>query len=364
MEVLQMKKKNAILTFHEAPNYGAILQAYALQKAASQFDPDIEIIDYRADFIKKNYSPYRIKNGYLKSLLRILLYSSNEKKHNHLFEQYRLKYLNLSKEQVYTQAELKDLCTQYGNILCGSDQIWNTAITEGDLSYFLPFPLVDTKKNSYAASMGNLEIEKNKSIKDYLMDFENVAVREKDTAEKLNRLYSIPAKAYVDPTLLLSKDQWNNFAEEKISISEPYILIYTVKQPKKLIEEALELGKQKGLKVIQITNRKQNKGVISMKYQSPCQFVSLFREASYVFTNSFHGSVFSIIYQKKFVVELEALDGSVNNRTESLFKDLEIPLEFVKNVENIDCRIHWENIEKKLVDRKEQSLSFLREILT
>ncbi|MBC9722801.1 MAG: polysaccharide pyruvyl transferase family protein [Lactobacillus sp.] len=358
-----MKKKNAILTFQGAPNYGAFLQAYALQTAASQFDPAIEIIDYRAKFTKKHYDPYRIKNGYFKSLLRIILYSSKERKRNNVFESYRLKYLNLTPEKVCTQVDLQNLCMNFTNIICGSDQIWNMTVTDGDLSYFLPFPLMETTKNSYAASMGNQEVEKVDEIKNYLLDFENIGVREKDAAERLQKVLPIPVTATIDPTLLLSKQQWDDFAKEKVATNESYILVYTVKQPKNLIKEAVKLGKKKGLKVIQITERKKKNGIVSVQNQSPCQFVSYFREASYVFTNSFHGSVFSLIYQKQFAIELDSLDGSRNNRTESLYKDLGIQLNFREELKDIDRQIDWKNIKEKLDKRREQSRLFLLEIL-
>ena len=357
-----MKKKNAILTFHSAPNYGAFLQAYALQCAVTEIDPNVEIIDYQPDFLRKNYSPYRIKGNLMKSLLRILLFSMRDRKKIKVFQSNISNYLKLSHESIRDEADLELVVNRYKNIICGSDQIWNTETTDQNYNYFLPFDLEETTKNSYAASFGNLDFENDPKIMAYTDDFEHLSLRESNSAMKLEICSNNYVRSHVDPTLLLTAKQWNSFANKDRFVSERYVLIYTVKQPKDLIDKAIAFAEEKGLKIIQLANRKKDSRIDYVMNPSPSEFLSYFRDADYIFTNSFHGSVFSLLFEKPYAIELLAADGCLNSRCQSLFADLGISLDFDRDVLEMDRDIDWREIHEEILKGRMRGLAYLSRI--
>src|SRR5699024_5747958 len=148
--------------------------------------------------------------------------------------------------------------------------------------------------------------------------FNYVSCRELEDMETLNVKFNLKAENHVDPTLLLTDSVWNFLADPNRKFKEEYILIYTVKQPKNLLNEAKKIAKEKGMKIVQLRNRQFDREINYVSNPSVGAFLSLFRDASYILTNSFHGTAFSIIYKKNFLVEFEAEDGSVNTRSKSL----------------------------------------------
>ncbi|EGO6036429.1 polysaccharide pyruvyl transferase family protein, partial [Enterococcus faecalis] len=231
----------------------------------------------------------------------------------------------------------------------------NSEITNYDNSYFLPFNLDNTKKCSYAASFGNENINYQSECLTYLKDFKYISVREKQSAEKINSVCSFNAKTHVDPTLLLRKDEWNQLASNRV-VDKPYLLIYVVKQPKELIDYAINFAKKNNLEIIQLSDIKKRREIKYVKNVNPSEFLMYFRDASYIFTNSFHGTVFSIIFQKEYFIELISLDGSTNTRSQSLLKELDL------EVSSINKKINWSEIEKRVANQREESINYLKEI--
>lgn len=354
--------KIGILTFHDAANYGAFLQAYALQTALTNLRIDSEIIDYKANFIRNTYSPYKLSGNKVKAIIKIVLFSGDAKKRNKIFNDYANRYLNLSKTIKDSKEDLQMQCSNYHTIICGSDQIWNLNLTKNNDSYYLPFTLGDTIKASYAGSFGDMKLSDTSNTTRYLKDFKYVSCREVEATDELNNLYNINSTSHIDPTLLLSSSQW-----DELSVScqhkEPYVLIYTVKRDLNLVSEAVSFAKEKGLKLIQISNIRRNKDIHYLANQSPGEFLNLFKNADFIFTNSFHGTVFSIIYKKNFLVEKIAQDKSLNKRVISLLNILNIPDHILENgVEKIYDHLDWDNIFKIIASEKAKSLNYLSNI--
>lgn len=363
-----MIKKVGILTFHDAANYGAFLQAYALQEYLKKIsDNQIEVVNYKAEFIKKSYSLFSKSSGgnLLKSILKNTLYFNKNIRRNKTFSYYVNKYLSLSKSTPVSKSELLLELTHYDVIISGSDQIWNLDLTNNDVSYFLPYPKNKKYvKASYAGSFGNLSIKNNEEIVSYLREMDFISCREQFSKNELTNLYQLEAENHVDPTLLLNEKEWNKIGNKERIVEEEYILLYTVKQPSNLYEKAVLIAKEKGLKIVQIKDKGYNKDVHYLSNQSPGEYVSLFRDATYILTNSFHGTVFSIINKKNFLVELKAKDLSINTRSESLLNLLGLSERTLENgIEYLDSSIEWNNVDKLLLDQQRKSSEYLIKVM-
>lgn len=359
-----MAKKVGIVTFHHALSYGAVLQAYALQNFLFDLGCDNEIVNYRCKFIENNTKLFNYKKGKsLKEYASAVYFHRNvtkNKKNSYLFGK------KFFKQSVpYTRENISKSSDQYDMFIAGSDQVWSPTCVGCDPTYFLDFAKPE-QKYSYAASFGTNKIPDNR-INDYksmLKDFQSFSVREKSGQTLVNDLAGKDAIVNIDPTLLLEKERWDKI-EEKV-IDEPYIFLFTVLKPKKLISYALNLAKEKGLKVYYL-NKRHNIKDPNLEYLDPItadKFIGLIKNAEYVCTNSFHGNSFSIIYNKNFVVETETTSKE-NIRSKELMQELGLENRILSqdHTPNIDIDTDWGNVEKILSEKRKKSESYLRTII-
>ncbi len=282
--------KIGILTFHNADNYGAVLQCYALQEKLKELYPDDEVfvIDYKCPKIFNYYLP----NISIKKPWNILTYSKTKKKIR-TFQQFREKKFNLGTDDL----------SQYDVIYYGSDQIWSSVLTDNDLIYF--GKCYSGKKIAYAASDGG-EINLTAEAKELLKTFSKISCREKSLTEKLiNAQLNVPIETVCDPVFLLSKEQWLKMAE--LPKEKDYVLTYKIRENLSFDSEAEKLGQRLGKQVIQIVYVKSLRKLFyrGQKYVEGIsieQFVGYFANADFVLTTSFHGTAFSIIFNRPFYV--------------------------------------------------------------
>lgn len=364
--------KIGILTFHMAHNYGAMLQAYALCEKLNQMDLQCEVIDYRIPAIynwhrKDNFTSLVSKNGSiigsLKYIKRILTRYYTKDKRWYNFHKFMVEDIKLSKDTYEDIGELKNL--NYDTYICGSDQIWNTEHSGGIKSgYFLDFAPSSSKKIAYAASKGNPKIadEEKEAFKSLLSEFYAIGAREQGLVTSLKEIGLKDAQLVLDPTLLLKKDDWS-----KIAICrdyKDYILVYKIKDHSELYECARKVSRETGYKIIEISyNRTEGADdIIQLQDCGPREFLGLFSNASYVVTNSFHGTCFSIIFNKKF---LSVPYLGLQDRMESLLQLLDLEDRKVKDLENINLNkdIDYDKVNELLNIEREKSIKFLRENL-
>ncbi len=304
--------KIGILTYHNVVNYGAVLQAYALQQFLSNKGYDAEIIDYQNDYFKKFYSPFYITKPYLRKTLYMLYAFRQKSIRLKKFAEFRNKFLVQSSEQ-YIPSNISNIDSKYDCIIVGSDQVWNLVLSDGDENYFIPFAH-NAKKVSYAASIGmkNIPEKYDKLFGTLVNGFDVISVREKSAAELLTKYTDKPVSVNNDPVLLLSKQEWGKLDDIKNRVLDgDYILVYKINKDDSY-KYAGELSKTTNMPVIVIKPDKTcNIDCTKVKCASPDQFVSLFYNARYVITDSFHGTVFSIIFEKQFVY---VPDTSADNR--------------------------------------------------
>lgn len=314
------------VTFHANSNYGAKLQAFALAKFLNnQKDIDCEVLNYnypRSDaswklFPKPKSFRDLLKNIYLALHVRYVI--EIKKKHRKLRD-FVAQNLPVSKE-VYYRSKLLQNVPLADAFVCGSDQIWNLSRTR-DSTFFLDFVKKGTaKKISYAASISepwtkdDIEI-----VKPWLNEFDGLSIREEGNLPQLREI--LPAKKPIvvcDPVFLLSKHEWDTFSSTQLCPQEPYIFCYFIGVDSLVMDTVAKVRKICGYKLVYLKiNSKDHfhsdKTIIAA---NPKDFVGLIKNASFVVTNSFHASSFSLIFKKDFVCIPRKKD---NERILSLMK--------------------------------------------
>lgn len=292
------------VTFFKEYNCGAVLQAYALSRYLGSIGNGVEILNYDPFYESEKKTIHNAKD-FLLVPYRIL------RERN--FKSFRDKYLSLSKE-VFSKQDLEDLedCDLY---ITGSDQVWNPHLTHGyDDIFFLNFD-TSAAKMSYSASYGRDDISEEYigRVKEYTKEYCAVSVRENNLKECLEKV-GVRAQYTVDPVFLLDADHYRSIS--KRCSDDRYLLIYTKSQTDDIWEFARRIAEKLNLKIIDTSKIQKMKGVDKVRpLINPPDFLGLIDGADIVLTNSFHGTAFSIIFNKNFYC-LSA--GKANVRLESL----------------------------------------------
>lgn len=356
--------KIGILTFQTTNNYGAILQSYALQKVLKDHGHQPEIIDYRCEYIAK---PYRLENlkkkglaGYLFSLIGYLCYLPRTKRSN----QFR-KHMQYSKS--YFAKTIQEADGEYDMYIVGSDQVWNHKLTNADMHYLLDFVKDDKRKFSYAASIGVSEINGTlaKCYQGLLKKFHMMSVREKQGAEIVYNLTGREAQVVLDPSLLLPEKEWIKVAKMP-QIKGDYILVYQLGISKKLVSFVEKLSKQTGLRVIYIPFPLG--GAIKCTcqwYIGPAEWLGLFYKASYIVTDSFHGTAFSILFNKQFYTEASGQHKGVGSRLFHLLSMFQLTDRLLDSdtVFDVKNQVDFDFANKILEEERKKSVGFLEAAL-
>ena len=288
--------KVGILTFHRALNYGAVLQCYALQETLKRLGHDVDIIDYRPNYIEKYrkiYSWYSIshrqglKNKFKEVLVRTLLARKiimARKAFNSFLSE------NLS---VTRYKSMDEWDSKYDAIIIGSDQVWSPTIGDGfDVVFWGTFPHTKTRLVSYAASIGGHNVIDHTMWSDLcnmVDNFDKVSVREDWFAKQLSAKINRDIPTVLDPTLLADASIYYNILEEPIYNN--YLLLFLIVEDSCALRFAKEVAQEKGLKIIQIKAikefEKRDDVVVDLYSISPKAFLGYFAKADFVVTNSF-----------------------------------------------------------------------------
>ena len=294
-------KPIGILTFHRASNYGAVLQAYALQKVISERGHKAVIVDYRCPAVEEGHRPWGLfrRHRFPIVLLRCLVAIRKDI----LFGTFRKNRLDLSVPM--RAEELEKERDNYSLFISGSDQVWNNVFSGMDPAYMLTF--ADEKQRySYACSFGfdSFPEGTGELYREWLSGMQCVSVRENRAADLAEEI-GYEARVDLDPTLLLSRDKWEELMTPA-EVTKPYIFVYTVNPPVHLLDYARELSRKTGAGILYLNNQyKDNRDIKRVRYKTPEEYVGLIAGAEYVLTNSFHGTAFAVLFKKKLKVELE-----------------------------------------------------------
>lgn len=369
------KDKIAILTFKENNNYGAFLQAFSLQHVLEERGFDVEVIDYVRKLTIENSKLLKFwpKYSFKTMVSSIISYRRNlilDRKGNEVHDK-----LNLTKKKYYSNEELRFDQENWDNFVVGSDQVWNYVNSNFDPAFFLDFVENNSKKNSYAASFGSGKIpnefpkkienknnDKNfkEAYKNYLSSFSNISVREKSGKNIIDGLLEKDVKVVLDPTLLITKEEWEVIVDHKPS-DDKYILVYSIDNKKQMFAQAKKLSKELNLPIKQVFATPKSKlyGVKNVN-ANPFEWIQVFNNASYVITDSFHGTAFSINLAKPFKVFYHE-GKNTYSRIDNLLEI--VGLENQKMTNNSDVSkiedIDYTSVRKKLDEERKKSYAFI-----
>lgn len=361
--------KVAIITFHRAINYGAVLQAYALQEAIRKKGHDCIILNYFCPTMEAYTAPFNMfeKEPNIKNYIIAGIKTPFRLIRKIRFYNFSKKYMRLSKPI----KNLHEMDFDYDCFITGSDQVWNDYLTGNDMSYFLDFVNLDNKKMSYAACFGYelLPEELKKNYKMYLSKFNKISVRDEVSKKIIHELLRDKKEIFVtvDPTLLWTGDFWGKF--RKSNSKGKYILIYSLNQEIGLMKCARELSEKYSMDILYICNDifeiKKYSYVKHIFSPKPEDFLSLIANAEYVVTNSFHGTVFSLVFHRKFYCETQ-YGSKKNKRIEDLLEKIGCTDRIINNMGEVkeqNDMICWKTIDDKIESMRNDSLEYL-EMLT
>ena len=347
--------KIGIITFHRADNAGAVLQAYALQTyISSKFMLPTEIVDYRSAYIEQTRFA-KLENKKLKTVCKWLLMCGYYAIKRHLFDRFRNQHLKLSK-QVYFKETIARSNEAYDVFVAGSDQVWNLGCSGNDETYFLDFVAAGKKIWSYAASLGTYRYDEKESIRllPLLQRFDGISVREASAITELKKMEIKTASVHLDPVFLLSKEQWEQVMSNRLFLQK-YIFVYLIQPDVNVMKAAMEYAEKNHCVIIS-----NKKSLEFMTHCSPADFVSWIYHAECVFTNSFHGTAFSLIFQKLLAADVELLNGGINNRIMDLLIAVDATQCILNKETNQTDRI--EDLEK-LCNQQKIAAEYLERIL-
>lgn len=365
------KKKIDVITLHRIVNYGSVLQAYATQYILQKLGCNVEFIDYYPERMHmvgmlkriKNKSNILKKNILVRMIARIIILPSYIKRF-WVFKIFINKHLKMTQKTYHNEEELeKDI--PYADFYCtGSDQVWNSGWNEKiDEPFFLSFVPKNKTCFSYAASFGKSKLDDWEKFrtKELLGKYKHLAMRESSGVQILNNLGIKDGINVLDPTLLLTRDDWNSLISDKYK-NKKYIFMYNINRNKKLDEYAKKLSKQKNLPVITVSYNfhdcfKFGKVKVNPKVED---FLSLIDNAKYILTDSFHCTAFSINFNKnllisypeKYSTRLASIVeiAGVTNRVINDYNDLTI----------CERKIDFNYVNKQLEKERDKSIRYIK----
>lgn len=369
--------KVGILTFHNAHNFGAALQAYALKTCVEQMGHEVQIINYRNTKIEGRYPrilfpkfTWKTLNPkcwkqYVYDAVRSIYAQKEWGEQWKAFDEFVREKLLDNHSETVSENDIQrlglDAC------LLGSDQIWSSFLLEGlDPVYFGNFKQKE-RVISYAASLANGQIAKDEeqAFRELTGTIDVLSVREEKLAVQLAELLGREVVTTVDPTLLLEAKDYERILPQKVKHplpETPYIFAYFVVEEQPVADCARKLAEETGMQLIELHYYHMPECSAINQYADfgPEEFLYYIKHAEYVVTNSFHGTVFSILYQRKFYSVYKK-----NGRVDNLLGFLDIPERHVENAAQIytDDEIDYERVNEKLALYRHSSVEFLKQNL-
>lgn len=323
---------------HKVLNFGSALQAFALQRAVEKLGFDVELIDY--EYPNTYHASLQRTHGVKAKLVKLAksifvkvvrpLMGIPVKKHRERFLSFYEARFKLSGNNYSSKEEIHRNPPKYDIYFTGSDQVWNPGYIGNDTTFMLSFVKGPAPKIAYSASFATDRIDDplKGTYAGLLKEYEFLSTREKSGGDLLKELTGRDSTVVVDPTLLLTRDEWTKVAEtSKIKIDRPYVLVYILGyafDPYPYVTDLVKhVQKQTGLTAVllNISNVKMRfmPNTVRIQCVGPEDFVSLFENASLVITDSFHGTAFSLNFERPFYALLDDRP-TANNRIANLLE--------------------------------------------
>jgi len=363
--------KVGIFTFPNSVSYGAVLQMYALCRAVNMLGHEAEAINYYSAYMK---AEKHCNSGHMSSLKYTLKRTMRRVLHAPLyagFTAFEKKNVPLYPKRFFSdKSRLPEVSARYEAIICGSDQVWNPDITGSDLSYFLDFCGKETRRISYAPSfaLDTLPADFAADAREELLKFSSLSVRELQGQAMIAEMIGREVPVVVDPTMLIETHDWRQLEMPYQRIKGEYLLYFTVKGSSTLFKKSRDFAKKNGLKMVVVGGKilkkfRNNDPVVHYAVDiSPAEWLWLVDHARYVSTNSFHGTAFSIIFEKDFYLELSSL---ANSRLSNIVNMLGLDSRIVPKEEEMLLSQADYTVAREVLPRlKGESLDYLKNALS
>ena len=363
------------ITLHRAENYGSVLQTLALQVKLEELGHDVHVLDYYPErFTNKGLlrrlrnKSERLKNPIFLLAAKILIYPSYLRK-NRVFGNFINKYIRLKGPAFQTNEEAARNLTFDADAYCtGSDQVWNSHWNEGiEKALFLDFVPKGKLVFSYASSIGLSELPQEEIVetKRLLHKYEFISVREDSGVKIIKEFGRNDAVQCLDPTLLLTKEEWDRYVD-KHDKQTNYILTYNLHHDKRIDRYAEELSGKYHLPVWNISYNWHD--VVRKGHLCWCpsveRFLWLIKNARYVIADSFHATVFSIIFERSFVtITPDIASSRISSILHTLALD-ERNLTAFSDTSMIDTPIDYKEVKRLLASEQTKSMDYLKKVTT
>lgn len=334
-------KKIATVTWITYCNFGTYLQAYALQNIIHGLGYQSSVIDDSPIIRQSNSQQLGILTTLRHSLSRIVNFRAYKDydRSAQLFDAFKSRHISVDSRA------LSIVSKDYDAFVVGSDQIWHPSL----FNSFFYAAFTDKPKISYAPSLGSYQISDH--VKDnyrrMLRNYAAISVREKQGAELLEQVLGCAIETVLDPTLLLTGQDWLKVSSVERPCAEPYILAYFLTYNKNYLQWTQNKARQMGKKLIMFSISNQMRKYADINYPAgPAEFISAIRQADFVITDSFHATVFSILFEREFVTCKRFKTGDVrnqNSRLENLFRLVRVDDRFIG-----ESDLHHDHTFKKL----------------
>ncbi len=363
--------KAGLLTFYHLHHYGAILQAAATQRALETLGWECETIDYFVNQDTRIFRPAASPSLAASDAYNALHYPAVRRRWQR-FEDFSRSFLRLTDRRYESREELRRAELPYDLLVSGSDHIWNPTIFPDrrfDPVFFGAFsPL---RKIAYAPSFGVARLPEGmeEELKGYLEGFSHLSVREVSGREIVREASGREAAVVLDPTLLLTAAEWSALAADPALREKEYILCYGISRSGALEPYIRRLAEETELPVVQLcgTRRKLHPKARMISDAGPAEFLGLFQRAAYVCTNSFHGTVFSVLFQRPFftAVAPAELQEPERSRTFSLLSRLGLTERVVGkgDAAGLRDRPDWAAAEARLAAARAGAMAYLKAAL-
>lgn len=372
-----MQKKIGLVTCF-INNYGACLQAYALQTVLKEYAEQVDVIQYLepAGYDNSSFLRRIIINPVVKKVVGVFLPDYRHKQSFRIAcNSFKKQYLRFGKQKYYSYEELKSNSPDYDVFVCGSDQIWNPTFYGGpNKAYYLDF--VENKKRiAYAPSIGVSELEEQyrRDFVEMVKKFDFLSVREKTGSFLIEKYCNRIACTVLDPTLLISGEAWRRRAEDaQLQIDEKYIFCYLFGDRPFYYDYIKYVSNKMNLPVyiVPFTANHMNAGFHNIFGAGPLEFVKLIRDAAFVITDSFHATAFSINMNVPFYSLLRSENATPNNMNSRIYDILSLTgleerlWQDNQGMDKFSDVICWDDSNTILVKNRNESRAYLENALS
>ena len=343
-------------------NYGSALQTWALHQAMKKLDAHPVLVDYCPDILtdKDPLSPFGNmwdKDEESKKMVELTMPAIRKN-----FEKFDRFYHNCfdRTKRAYTSVNFESVMDEVDAFVCGSDTIFCPDEFGFDDGYYANYPCMRGNSVAYASSFGDPHFSEEDYVKltERLQNFKAFGLREQMMVPYVKNHVNVPVEKVIDPTLLLTQNDFDTIATERL-LEEPYLLLYARRYNPKMEAYAEKVAAEKGWEIVDISLRATNakKGHLMFYEAGVEEFLSLVKHAEYIITNSFHGMIMSVQYRRPFVIfSREQCDTKITELLELLGLSDRLLINGTEQYETID----YDAVHKQIAEARTKAQDFLK----